>query len=101
QPRRPAIRAAIGADRHADAVLEPRVQIPVEEIGWLHDVHVRIDEPEAVLHRILPGAVTRRGSRTLCEIDPGRALRSAPAMRRESAQPAHASSAFGGSCRTR
>jgi len=48
-------RPAVGPDLKRDAVLEPRVQIAVEEVHRLHDVHVAIDEPQAVLHRVLPG----------------------------------------------
>jgi len=46
-------RAAVGAHRHADAVFELGVQIALEEVGRFHDVHVGVDEPEAVLHGIL------------------------------------------------
>jgi len=48
-------RPAVGPDLKRDAVLEPRVQVAVEEVHRLHDVHVAIDEPQAVLHRVLPG----------------------------------------------
>jgi hypothetical protein len=41
---------------HADAVLEGGIQVAVEEIGRFHDVHVGIDEPQAVLHRTLLGS---------------------------------------------
>src|SRR5262249_53705527 len=53
QPGGAALRAAVGPDRHADAMLERRVQVPLEEIGWFHDVHVGVDESEAVLHDVL------------------------------------------------
>ena len=56
EPRRAAIGAAVGADRHADAVLEPRVQIAVEQVRGFHDVHVGVDEPNPVLH----GSLLRR-----------------------------------------
>jgi hypothetical protein len=32
---------------------ELRVEIPLEQIGRLHDVHVGIDEPETILHDVL------------------------------------------------
>jgi len=34
-------------------VPELRIEIPLEEIGRFHDVHVGIDEPETVFHEVL------------------------------------------------
>jgi hypothetical protein len=48
-------RAAVRAHGHADAMLELRVQIPIEEIGRLHDVHVGVDEAQSVFHLTLLG----------------------------------------------
>src|SRR5207253_5040517 len=45
--------AAVRSHRHADAVFELRIQIPLEEIGRLHDVHVGVDESETVFHEVL------------------------------------------------
>src|SRR5206468_1386546 len=53
QAGRSALRLAVGADRPADPVLELRIQITVEEVRWLHDVHVAVHEPEPVLHGTL------------------------------------------------
>jgi len=47
-------RPAVGAHLEVHTVLEPRVQIAVEEVYRLHDVHIAVDEPKAVLHRVLP-----------------------------------------------
>jgi len=49
----PPPRPAVGAHLQVHAVLEPCVQIAVEEVHRLHDVHVAVDEPKAVLHRVL------------------------------------------------
>jgi hypothetical protein len=48
-----ALGAPVRADRKNHPVAEPRVQVPLEEIGRLHDVHVRVDEPEIVFHHTL------------------------------------------------
>src|SRR5207245_1712593 len=53
QAGRAALGATVGADRDADPVLELRIQIAVEEIRRLHDVHVAVHEPEPVLHGTL------------------------------------------------
>src|SRR5215475_10218923 len=50
---RAAARAAISADRQDHAAPELGVQVFLEEIGWLHDVHVAIDESQAILHSVL------------------------------------------------
>ncbi len=39
--------APIGQDH---PVAELRIQVPLEEIGRLHDVHVGVDEAEVVFH---------------------------------------------------
>jgi hypothetical protein len=49
-----ALGTAVGADRDLHPVPERRVQIPLEQIGRLHDVHVGVDEPQAVFHDTLP-----------------------------------------------
>jgi hypothetical protein len=54
QAGRAPIGTAVSSHWDTDAVLELRIQVSVEEIGWFHDVHVGIDESEAVLHRTLP-----------------------------------------------
>jgi len=55
RPAAPRIgRPSVGADRHADAMLEGRIQIPIEEVRRFHDVHVGVDETEPVLHLTLP-----------------------------------------------
>jgi hypothetical protein len=51
---RAAARPAVGADLEHDAILEARVQIALEEVHRLHDVHVAVDKPQAILHRVLP-----------------------------------------------
>src|SRR5439155_25670774 len=45
-------RSAVGSHRYADAVLKLRVQVALEEVGRFHDVHVGVDEAEAVFHGI-------------------------------------------------
>src|SRR5205823_5886687 len=66
-PGRPAAHAG-GAALHAlqrrgDARLELGVEVFVEEVRRLHDVHVAIDEPVAVLHRtLLPRTNCRNGA---------------------------------------
>ncbi len=47
---RAALGPAVGPDREDHPVAELRIQVPLEEIGRLHDVHVRIDEAEVVFH---------------------------------------------------
>ena len=34
-----------------------RVQVAIEEIGWLHDVHVGIDEAQTLFHVTPPLAI--------------------------------------------
>src|SRR4029434_9406132 len=46
---------AVGADHAADAVLEPRIQIAIEQFDRLHDVHVAVNEAKPVFHDVLPG----------------------------------------------
>ena len=54
-----AVRAAVAAHGHADAMLELRVEEAVEEVRGVHDVHVGVDEPESILHgALLSDAVT-------------------------------------------
>src|SRR5437879_5921409 len=48
-----ATRASVRSHRDADPVLELWIEIALEEIGRLHDVHIGIDEPKAVFHQIL------------------------------------------------
>jgi hypothetical protein len=54
EPQRPAAHAGraavLPAHRRGDARLEFRVEIFVEQVHRLHDVHVAIDEPIAFLH---------------------------------------------------
>src|SRR5262249_57556079 len=52
-PGRAAIGPAVRADPHADAVLERRIEIAVEQIRRFHDVHVGVDEPKSILHGVL------------------------------------------------
>jgi hypothetical protein len=51
-------RTAVGAHQGADAVLELRIEVPVEEVGRLHDVHVTVDEAQSVFHGVLLGMMT-------------------------------------------
>ena len=51
---RAAPRLAVGPDRRRHAVLEPWIQIPLEQIHRLHDVHVAIHKPQSILHATLP-----------------------------------------------
>src|SRR4030095_16710739 len=46
---------AVGADHAADAVLEPRIEIAIEQVDRLHDVHVAVNEAKPVFHDVLPG----------------------------------------------
>src|SRR5262249_4318737 len=39
-----------GADRDADPVPELRVEVALEEVRRLHDVHVAVDEAQSILH---------------------------------------------------
>src|SRR6185295_16714823 len=47
------LRLAVGADRAEHAVTELRIEVALEEVGRLHDVHVRVHEPESIFHRTL------------------------------------------------
>jgi hypothetical protein len=47
---RASLRPAIHSNRQNDTAPVPRVQVPLKQIWWLHDVHVAVDEPKAVLH---------------------------------------------------
>jgi hypothetical protein len=47
---RASLRAAIHSNRQDDPAPVPRVQVPLKQVWWLHDVHVAVDEPKAVLH---------------------------------------------------
>jgi hypothetical protein len=42
----------------ADAMPELRIEVPVEEVGWLHDVHIAVDEAQSVFHGVLLGMMT-------------------------------------------
>ena len=57
EPERPAAharRAAVAAPhRGGDAVLEGRIEIFVEQVRRLHDMHVAIDKPVSLLHPTL------------------------------------------------
>src|SRR5262249_4066954 len=46
---------AVGPDHGGDAVFEPLVQVAVEQIDQLHDVHVAVNEAKPVFHDVLPG----------------------------------------------
>src|SRR6185436_2472562 len=50
---RPALRPPVGPHRQQYALAEARVEIALEEIGRLHDVHIGIDEPQVVFHWLL------------------------------------------------
>ena len=89
QAGRAATRAAVDSHRHADAVLERRVQIALEEVRRFHDVHVGVDEPEAIFHDILlgvtlwPGIILARVASRRPEVlasvaRPARSARGAP-----------------------
>src|SRR5207302_176447 len=54
QAGRAALWLAVAAELHRDAVAELRIEILLEEIRRFHDVHVGVDEPEAVLHECPP-----------------------------------------------
>ena len=54
ETRWPALRPAVGSHLHGHAVPELRIEIPVEEIGRLHDVHVGVHEPETIFHASPP-----------------------------------------------
>jgi hypothetical protein len=43
-------RASVGPHRDTDAALERRVQVAIEEVGRLHDVHVGVDEAQSFFH---------------------------------------------------
>src|SRR6185503_11938105 len=45
-----AARLAVGANQRADPGLEPGVEVALEEVVRLHDVHVAVDEPKSILH---------------------------------------------------
>jgi hypothetical protein len=50
------------AGRRSDTLPESGVEILIEEIDRLHDVHVAINKPVAVFHIVLPFAlVSKRG----------------------------------------
>src|SRR5262249_39114642 len=40
----------IGADGQLHSTPEPRIEVLLEQIRWLHDVHVAVDEPEPIFH---------------------------------------------------
>src|SRR5262245_59751770 len=63
---RPPPRPAVGAHLEQDTVLEPRVQVAIEEVHRLHDVHVAIDELQAVFHPVLLVPVLARLYRGGC-----------------------------------
>ena len=58
-------RAAVDpAQRRGDARFELGVEVFLEQIGRLHDVHVAIDKPMALFHLRLPSVVRPRGMGT-------------------------------------
>ena len=44
---------AVGVDGKLHPAPEPRIEVPLEQIWRLHDVHVAVDEPEPVFHDAL------------------------------------------------
>ena len=68
KPQRPAAHSGASGigrtGRRSDTLLESRVEILIEEIDRLHNVHVAIDEPVAVFHLVLLFALVSRSAPT-------------------------------------